>query len=491
MNRHVHTFTDDALADHDAVALAELLRARKLSPHEVADAALRRLESVGDVLNATAHIASDHTPTAGPGTDNADRDGFAGVPTFVKDNVEAEGMPTLCGTDAWNPAPAPADSPFTRVYRRTGLTILGKTTMSEFGFNVTAEHPRLGAVRNPWNTDYTAGASSAGSAALVAAGVVPIAHGNDGGGSIRIPASCTGLVGLKPSRGRLPLDATMGRMPIRILTNGVLTRTVRDTAAFYREAERIWVNPKLPPIGNIHHPCARRLNIAVCTNSVHTSASPEIRELTVATASLLESLGHRVTEIDTLPAQASLAEDFLLYWAMLAMMLSRGGRVMFGPSYDRRKLDTLTLGLADHFRRSLPRLPAALARLATARRHTTRFYRDYDLLLTPTTADVTPRIGYLAPTGDLTRLLDRLVDWVAFTPLQNVTGEPAISLPLGRSADGMPVGMMLSAAHGNDASLLEIGYELERAHPQHLIDDPARKPPTAVPADHPSPEAPR
>ena len=133
---------------------------------------------------------------------------------------------------------------FARTYLSTGLVALGKTQMSEFGFSAVAEHARLGAVRNPWNTDHTAGASSSGSGAFVAAGVVPIAHANDGGGSIRIPASCNGLVGLKPSRGRLPLDANMRQMPIRIVANGVVTRSVRDTAAFYREAENVWRNPK-------------------------------------------------------------------------------------------------------------------------------------------------------------------------------------------------------------------------------------------------------
>ncbi len=169
---------------------------------------------------------------------------FGGVPTFIKDNVDVAGQPTMRGTDAWAPFDAAADGEFARSYLATGPVSLGKTRLSEFGFSASAEHPRLGPVRNPWNVDYTAGASSSGSGAFVAAGVVPIAHANDGGGSIRIPAACNGLVGLKPSRGRLPLDEEMRRMPVRIVTNGVLTRSVRDTAAFYREAERIWPQPQ-------------------------------------------------------------------------------------------------------------------------------------------------------------------------------------------------------------------------------------------------------
>ncbi|MGV0801733.1 amidase family protein, partial [Mycolicibacterium elephantis] len=165
-------------------------------------------------------------------------------------------------------------------------------------FSASAEHPRLGPVRNPWNTEHTAGASSSGSAAFVAAGVVPIAHANDGGGSIRIPAACNGLVGLKPSRGRLPLDKDLRQMPVRIVANGVVSRSVRDTAAFYREMERGDANPKLPPIGDITHPGKQRLRVAVCTRSISRDASPEVRELTLKTAALLEELGHRVTTID-------------------------------------------------------------------------------------------------------------------------------------------------------------------------------------------------
>ena len=138
--------------------------------------------------------------------------------------------------------PQPAHGEFARLFLATGLVPVGKTQLSEFGFSASAEHPRLGPVRNPWDTEYTAGASSSGSGDFVAAGVVPIAHANDGGGSIRIPAACNGLVGLKPTRGRLPLDKVSRQMPVRLVTNGVLTRSVRDTAAFYREAEHIGVS---------------------------------------------------------------------------------------------------------------------------------------------------------------------------------------------------------------------------------------------------------
>ncbi|BBX14357.1 amidase [Mycobacterium novum] len=464
--QHVHAFGDDALGDCDAVGLVERIRSGDVSPAELVDAAIARTEAVNPQLNALAYQAFDRARAES----TAPRGGyFAGVPTFVKDNVDVAGMPTMQGTDAWQPRAATADGDFARLYLATGLIALGKTQLSEFGFSAAAEHPRLGAVRNPWNTDHTAAASSSGSAAFVAAGVVPIAHANDGGGSIRIPAACNGLIGLKPSRGRLPLDRDMRAMPLRIVYNGVVTRSVRDTAAFYAEAERIWRNRKLPPVGDVKSPGAERLRIAVITQSIARETSTEMRELTCKTAALLEELGHHVDYLDRPPVPAHFADDFLLYWAFLATALVRGGRRMFGPSFDRSRLDSLTLGLDRHATRRLHRLPLAIARLASVRRHTARMFRDYDVALTPTLAHETPRVGHLDPTAGYEQVIDRLMDWVAFTPLQNVTGDPAISLPLAESAAGLPVGMMFSAHLGQDARLLELAYELEAAQPWPTI----------------------
>ncbi|MGV0834856.1 amidase [Mycolicibacterium thermoresistibile] len=464
----IHAFGDDALGDLDAVGLAAELRARRVSLSELIRAAVARTEAVNPTLNGLAYEAFDRALARAesgrpfPGF-------FAGIPSYLKDNAAVADMPTMQGTDAWAPRPAPAHGAFAERYLRTGLSVLGKTQMSEFGFSAVAEHPRLGPVRNPWNPDHTAGASSSGSGAFVAAGVVPIAHANDGGGSIRIPASCTGLVGLKPSRGRLPLDRQMRQMPLRIVANGVLTRSVRDTAAFYREAERSARHPKLPPIGDITGPGAQRLRIAVCTESIAREAGSEIRELTLKTAALLEELGHRVTPIDN-PVPRQFMDDFLLYWAFLAMALVRGGRRTFGPSFDRDKLDNLTRGLDRHAGRRVHRVPLAIARLSRARRITARLFRDYDVVLMPTVADVPPRIGHLDPTADYQQIIDRLVDWVAFTPLQNVTGEPAVSLPLAQSGEGLPVGMMFAADLGQEARLLRLAYELEDARPWPRLD---------------------
>jgi len=460
--RRVHAFGDDALGDLDAVGLTEALQAGRVGRSDVIEAAITRVEAVNPALNGLAHQGFEQARASGQ--DGPAGGFFSGVPTFLKDNVDVAGQPSMHGADAWAPFDAVADGEFTRLYLATGAISLGKTQMSEFGFSASAEHPRLGPVRNPWDTDYTSGASSSGSGAFVAAGVVPIAHANDGGGSIRIPASCNGLVGLKPSRGRFPLDPQFRRMPVGIVANGVLTRSVRDTAAFYREAERIWRNHKLAPVGDVTGPGRQRLRIAVATRSVRRECSPEVRELTLKSAALLEELGHRVEHIEDLPVPSSFVDDFVLYWGFLAMAQVRGGRRLFGDTFDRTRLDSLTLGLDRHTSRNIHRLPSAIVRLRRLRRRTAQVFATYDAVLTPTVADATPRIGHLAPT-DYHQVIDRLVDWVAFTPLQNVTGEPAISLPLAQSGNGMPMGMMLSADLGQEALLLELAYEIEEARP--------------------------
>jgi len=272
------------------------------------------------------------------------------------------------------------------------------------------------------------------------------------------------------SSGTRPRDPQYRRLPVGIVTNGVLTRSVRDTAAFYREAERIWRNPKLPPVGDVMRPGKQRLRIAVVTRSILRECGPELRELTLKSAALLGELGHRVEHVDTW-VPTSFVDDFVMYWGFLALAQVSIGRRSFGDTFDRTRLDNFTLGLARHTRRNIHRLPTAIARLRMLRRRSAQFFGIHDVLLTPTLADPTPQIGYLAPT-DYEQLLERLTSWVAFTPLQNVTGEPAISLPLAQSANGLPVGMMLSADIGGEARLLELAYELEEARPWARIQYP-------------------
>jgi amidase len=253
-------------------------------------------------------------------------------------------------------------------------------------------------------------------------------------------------------------------MPVRIVSDGVLTRSVRDTAAFYREAEKVYRDPRLAPVGDITRPSRSRLKVAVVTRGVGRDASPEVAGLTLRTAELLESLGHQVEEIEP-PVPAFFADHFLLYWSMLALGVVRSGRRTYGPSWDPSRLDNITLGLARHCRRNLHKLPLAIASVAASKHLAARHHAAYDVTLTPTLATSTPRVGHLDPTADYDQVMDRLMDWVAFTPLQNATGEPAISLPLATTAEGLPQGMMLGAGAGREARLLELSLELEEACP--------------------------
>jgi len=456
----VHANRSDALGEHDAVGLTEALARGELTPVEAVEAAIARIDAVNPALNAMAMRTYDTALRIAHGP----RPGFfSGVPTVVKDNVDVAGVPTQHGTDSYVARVPRHNGDLARLLFETGLISLGKSQLSEYGFSGAAEHARLGPVRCPWDTDRVAGASSAGSGALVAAGAVPLAHGNDGGGSIRIPASVNGLVGLKPTRGRIAQDAYYSAIPVQIVAQGVLTRSVRDTAAFYREAERVRPAAGLPPVGDVTRPGRRRLRIGMLTGALGRSASPEVTELTHKTAGLLEELGHHVEECGP-PVPPTFADDFVLYWSELATTLVHLGRVR-GKTWDVAKLDNLTRGLADHGARNLTRVPAAIARLRQVPALAEEFLAPYDVLLTPTVAHETPRVGHLDPTQPFDTVLTRLMDWVAFTPAANVSGQPAISLPLWTTASGLPQGMMFNARWGREATLLELAFELEQACP--------------------------
>ena len=296
----IHAFGDDALGDHDAVALAGLIRRGELGIREVTGAAIARAGKVAE-LNAVVVDRYDESVSG------ADADApLYGVPTFVKDNTDIAGLPTNHGTSAYRAKPAAADGPYARQLLATGLTVLGKSALPEYGFNASTEFADRPPTRNPWHTGYSVGASSGGAAALVASGVVPIAHANDGGGSIRIPAACAGLVGLKPSRGRHANGPQARLMPINLISEGVLTRTVRDTAAYLAAVERHAFNPKLPVIGTIDVPSTRRLRIGVLTDGIAgRTVDQDTRATVEATADLLAEAGHFVE-----PAALPLTEDF-------------------------------------------------------------------------------------------------------------------------------------------------------------------------------------
>ncbi len=463
----VHAFTDDALADHDAVELARLVRTGELSAAEVEAAAVARLRAVAPELHALAYEAYD-----APRRPEADTGLLHGVPTLLKDNTDLRGMPTNHGSEAFTARPATHDGRYATQFLSTGMTVLGKSRLPEFGLNATTEFRSGPPTPNPWNTHHSVGASSGGSAALVAAGAVPVAHANDGGGSIRIPAAAAGLVGLKPSRGR-HVDGEMARtLPINMVSEGVLTRSVRDTATFHAALERHWRNPALPPLGLVEGPARRRLRVAMIMESVTDAVVDTPTKAAVErTATLLEGQGHSVEPVP-IPVDARFGDDFLSYWGLLAFLAGTLGRLTIDRTLDAARLDGLTDGLRHAFTSGgWRRTPAALLRLRRAAAADAAVFDRHDVVLCPVVAGVTPPLGHLSPNVPFEELVDRLLEHVAFTPLQNITGAPAISLPMALSEEGLPIGVQLSAAYGDERTLLELGYALEEQSPWPRIQD--------------------
>lgn len=458
----VHAFSDDALGDLDTVGVAAAIATGDISAREAAEAAIARAERVNPELNAIQHrdfergLAASELPAEGV---------FAGVPTFVKDNTDVAGLPSDQGSLAVKARPAAAHAPFTDQFLSAGFTVLGKTTMPEFGFNATTEYATLPPTRNPWNTGYSAGASSGGAAALVASGVVPIAHANDGGGSIRIPAAACGLVGLKPTRGRVVPAADSAKLPVDIISNGVVTRTVRDTAHFMAATQAYRPAPDLRPLGLVEGPAGRRLRVGMILDSVTGRPTDEdTRKAVLATSDLLGSLGHDVVEVP-LPVDKTFMEDFKHYWGLLAFSTQHFGRKVMSPDFDKTLTDPLTRGLARRFVRQAWRTPLAIRGLKRSELRYRAAFADVDVIVSPTLAYATPELGYLSPAVDFPVMFERLVQYAAFTPLNNAAGGPAISLPLGRSSADMPIGVHFSADHGDEQTLLELAYELEAAQP--------------------------
>lgn len=460
--RPIHAFGDDALGTGDATEVAARIRSGEVRAAEVREAALGRAERVQPSLDAVE--CTDPSPRpAGPGP-------FAGVPTYVKDNVDVAGLPTTQGSRAFTARPADTDSPVVTQLRALGLAVLGKSRMPEFGLSASTEFADAPPVRNPWHPDHSAGASSGGAAALVAAGVVPLAHGNDGGGSLRIPAAACGLVGLKPSRGRLVADPDDTRLPVRIVTQGVLTRSVRDTAGFLAAAEAGHRDRTLPPVREVAGPSRTRLRIGLVLDSVTGARTDdETRAAVSATAALLEELGHHVEEVPA-PGGRQFVEDFSLYWGMLGFLICRTGRLAFGRDFDVDRTEELTRGLADMCRRHLLQLPGAVRRLRRSTRDYRALFTRSDVLLSPAVTQPAPPLGELAPTLPFDELFPRIQSYVGFTPLNNAAGGPALVLPVGRSCAGLPIGAHLSADLGDERTLLELGFELEEARPWPRAD---------------------
>lgn len=473
----IHAYCNDVLGTNDAVGLANKLKQGSVSSQELAEAALARAKKVEPSICAINYLSDESQLMENlllrqPERFRSDKAlFFEGIPSFLKDNVGFKGMPTTFGSAAFHAKPEKKHSPYAEHFSNIGLTVLGKSALPEFGFNASTEPAHLPATKNPWNLNFSSGASSGGSAALVAAGVIPFAHGNDGGGSIRIPAACCGLVGLKPSRGRHVNEYAARSLPVNIVSEGIVSRSVRDTAYYHYELQKSYQNPTLPPLPLVTEAGKKRLRIGCYTDSITGySTDKETREACLRTAEVLSKAGHQVEEM-RFPVSAQFSEDFSMYWGMLAFMVKKTGRLSINKDFNANKLDLLSLGLAKLYRKNMYKTPFMISRL---KKHGQAFeapFQTYDAFLSPVLAQTPRPLGELSPNQGFDSLFARLQRYVSFTPMANVAGTPAISLPAGRTSEGLPIGIQLSAAWGHEQRLLELAYELEELQPWKLLSE--------------------
>jgi amidase len=387
------------------------------------------------------------------------------VPTFIKDLDDVRGLPTHSGSRSFGRSPATGQGPYVEALEKSGLVFLGKSATPEFGLTSTTEPVLGGPSRNPWNTDHSTGGSSGGAAALVAARVVPAAHATDGGGSIRVPASCCGVFGLKPSRGRaVPLGRPMG--PVDISISHAVTISVRDSAQWLAVTERTGADKVFEPLGIVGRATPRRLRIALDLETLMGGpVDAEVAAATQETARLLESLGHEVEVAPLKLAKREFMDAFALYWASgaarIADMLEK---VLQRPVTDQ-DLEPWTLALRQYFLEHRAGFDAAVATLRASVATCEEFFTQHDLLLTPTLGRLPPRIGWLGPDVPFQDGMERLMSFVGFTPVQNASGQPAMSVPLHWSSSGLPIGSHFAARAGDERTLLELAYQLEEARP--------------------------
>lgn len=454
------------LADYrtwDATAMTELVRRGDVTAAELEEACRSTIERTAGTIAAVGDLA----PTALAADAPADGAPFAGVPFLVKELLAVRGLPWTLGTRVLASMPAPASSPYVDRVLAAGLRIVGSTTSSELGLLGSTESVLRGPTVNPWRDGWSAAGSSGGAAAAVAAGIVPMAHANDGGGSIRVPASVTGLFGFAPSRGRCVPTAPTETPLTALVLDHVVSRSVRDSATMLAACQRTGSDAVHPPIGRVTGPAAARRRIGLTTTTL-LGARPasEVHRAVHDAAALLEGLGHEVEELPPLGVDgAALSEAFFTAAALTVRGFADMMAPLVGHPLGADDLEPFTLELAEWAATLDPAramgLPAVLARLAAP--YLSVFER-VDVVLSPTLARPPWELGLLAPHLGRELLIERTGEIVGYTPIHNVAGCPAMSVPLAE-VDGLPVGIHLAMAPGRDAELLGLAFELEAARP--------------------------
>ncbi len=467
---------DALLDDHDGLALADLIRRGEVSALEILESVIARIEARDPAVGAVVHrFYDDARAELAAGTPEGP---FAGLPFLLKDLYSFQrGRPCGNGSRWLADYRAPFDDPMAARWRAAGLTVAGKTATAEFGLNVSTETREHGATRNPWNPDYSAGGSSGGAAAAVAAGMLPLAHASDGGGSIRIPASCCGLFGLKPSRGRNFTSDAWAALGVF----HAVTRTVRDSAALLDAVcgppayhAYSLPRPQRPFLESVGRDPGR-LRIAWTTRTPDDVAlHPECRAAVEQAVELAAGFGHVVEE-------AAPEIDYTAWRRIMITIVAANTADTLGPGNflrpegaSREDVETLTwlfaergraIAAADYLR--------AVGAMRQMGYRLNAFMAPYDVLLTPTMAAPPPRIGQLDTMADDFEGFNRAVQpYVTFTQMFNMSGQPAASLPLHWTPEGLPVGVQIAGRVGEEAKLLALAAQFEQARPWF-----ARRPP--------------
>jgi amidase len=480
--------------NYDALGLAELVEKKEVTPQELCEEALSRIDRINPKINAVVYRMYDTAHKCLKSSLPTGR--FTGVPFLLKDLLTSyAGVPLSMGSKAYKNYIPSQDSELMKRYKSTGVLIMGKTNTPEFGLVAFTEPELHGPTRNPWNLNHTPGGSSGGSAAAVASGMVPMASGGDGGGSIRIPASCCALFGLKPSRGRNPTGPEYGEIWQGAAVEHVITRSVRDSAAMLDAicgadpgAPYIIPDPEHPYLEDVERDPGALKIAFTSTSPIGTDIHPECRKAVENTAKLLESLGHHVEEADPGIDGKSLAKSFLMMYfgetaadiLALEKVLGRKPKPsdVEGPTWILKLLgNAFTAG----------EFVFAMREWNTFARQMGTFHQKYDLFLTPTLAYPPVRIGELKPKlidellmkivnplnlGRLVKL-SGIADKIAienfaktpFTQLANLTGQPAMSVPLHWTPDGLPCGVQFTARFGDETTLFRLAGQLEKAQP--------------------------
>jgi amidase len=450
--------------------LAALVRGGEIAAREVVTVALDRIESLDDRVNAFIEVDAEGALEAADKIEPGDERPFAGVPIAIKANTPVAGMCMNFGSKFLEGHRPSHSAYLVRRLREAGFVVIGTTNMPEFGILPTTEPRHTGITRNPWDLERTPGGSSGGAAAAVAAGMLPIAHGNDGGGSLRIPAACCGLVGLKPSRGRVSRGPDLGDS--YLACDGVLSRTVGDTAQLldvlsgYEVGDATWAARPTEPYATSVRRDPGRLRIGMsAANAIGADVDPECERAMRAAGDLLSGLGHEVAEASPALPVGDVLGLFLQAFGPAVSLGIGYGQLLGGRAPTDDELEPLSRAVYANAQEmnSIAYL-GAIAQLQAVARGIVAFFAEYDLLLTPTLAERPLAIGECTGYGeDPMADLARSARFTPYAGLFNVTGQPAISIPLGFGDDGLPIAAHLVAKPLGEDTLLQVAAQMEAA----------------------------